>query len=207
MNTVKVFIAIILVGLFVVLLMRKNIEKFAGSTFVVQSFPIGDAYGWCGTAFPNKLFRVLMGIDIYGAIGQQFTPYYFCETRVPAGIDQKNPIDWMKTPKFCMPKFKASAMGSRYNAGKWAPNMGSFFYNLMKTGQRITTTYYGVLPPAVQSSAAALLNPVTFAANATTTGAGYANSSGAEDSANKMVDAISRTEGDSFSYFYRCDPV
>lgn len=207
MDIPKVFIVIILVLLFVVLLMRKNIEKFAGSTYVVQSFPIGDYYKICGAAFPNTSFRVLMGIDKYAPIGRQYTPYYFCETRVPAGIDQKNPIDWMKTPKFCIPKFKPSEMSARYNPGKWAPDVGSFFYNLMKTGQRLTTSYYGVVPPAVQSSAAALINPVAYAANATTTGVGYANSSGAEASANKMVDAISRTEGDSYSYFYRCDPI
>ncbi len=206
MDTLKIFIAIILIVLFVVLLMHKNIEKFRGSTFVVQPFPVGDYYKICGAAFPNTTFRTLVGIDKYAPVGQQFTPYYFCETRVPAGIDQKNPIDWMNIPKFCLPTFKASQMGTRYNPGKWAPDVGSFFYNLMKTGQRLTTTYYGVVPPAVQTAAAAVINPVAFAANATTTGVGYANSSGAEDSANKMVDAISKTEGDSFSYFYRCDP-
>jgi hypothetical protein len=207
MGVLKWLLVILVIALIVLFAMRKQISNFVGSTFVIQTFPIGDQLGWCGTAFPNNFFKVLLGVDKYAPVGMQYTPYYLCEVRVPAKVDQKAPIDWMSTSKFCAPNFKPSEMASHYNPGKWAPNVGAFFLNFLKSAHQVTTTYYGIVPAAWQATINGVMNPVVYASNATTAGIGYAQSSGAEQSLNNMVDAISQTEGDSYSYYYRCDPV
>jgi hypothetical protein len=197
MTLVKILIVCVFILLFVLLFFRKYIEKFRGSTFVIQTFPIGDVNKWCGTAFPNNYFRVLLGIDAYAPVGQQYTPYYFCEVRVPANIDQKTPIDWKNVPKFCMPKFRPSDMGSRYNPGKWAPNINSFFANLSK----------GIIKAIMEKKAplAAALNPAVYVSEIKKIEDGR-KSTESEIIIGNAVDAISQTEGDSYSYFYRCDP-
>jgi hypothetical protein len=204
---IKILSGILLIALAVLVLLRQRVSNFVGSTFVIQPFPIGDTLGWCGTTFPNNLFRVLLGVDKFAQIGRQYSPYYFCEVRVPAKVDQKAPINWLAQPKMCAPNFTPSPMETHFNPGKWAPSVGKFFLNLTRGSQQLTTTYYGIVPPAVQSSVAAVINPVAFAANAATTGVGYAQSSGAQQSLEKAVDAISETTGDSHSYYYRCDPA
>ena len=194
----KIFIVCVFIFLFVLLFFRKYIEKFRGSTFVVQTFPIGDVNGWCGTAFPNNYFRVLLGIDAYAPVGQQYTPYYFCEVRVPANIDQTAPIDWRTVSKFCMPKFKASEMGSRYNPGTWAPNVGSFFANL---GKGILKVIFQTASPIPSG-----LNPAEYVQEIEKRDKGIKTTEG-ERILMEGVDAISKTEGNSYSYFYRCDPI